>query len=193
MKTMVDFYDAQTFLTNLACAEMMLHYRVPHAGTSASGEGWGPDLLAAGNMWVNHVTSCIGKVGLMPFCGSSLNSKAWSPALTVYGNDVIAQARLFAEGFGVDAASVGVSEIVEAMATERHFLTTPTTLERYRDAYFDGIFPHLSLERWEELEHPRTDRLLRERTKELLRDAEPPEDHDEIVARGEAFIAGVRV
>jgi trimethylamine--corrinoid protein Co-methyltransferase len=140
-------------------------------------------------MWINHVTSAIGKVGLLPFCGSSLNSKAWSPALTVYGNDVIGQARMFAEGFGVDPASLGVDEIVDAMATEKHFLTTPTTLERYREAYFDGIFPHLSLERWEELGRPRADAVLRERTAEMMRDAEPPEDHEEIVARGEAYIA----
>jgi len=32
MKHVVDFYDPQSFLINLACAEMMAHYRVPLSG-----------------------------------------------------------------------------------------------------------------------------------------------------------------
>ncbi|HEY4490779.1 MAG TPA: trimethylamine methyltransferase family protein, partial [Acidobacteriota bacterium] len=79
MKTMVDFQDMQTYVINLGCAEMMARYGIPHAGTSGSGEGWGPDLLAAGCLWTNHLTSVIGKCGLVPFVGSSLNSKAYCP------------------------------------------------------------------------------------------------------------------
>lgn len=188
MKHVVDFYDPQTFLLNLACAEMMAHYRVPHAGTSGSGEGWGPDLLAAGTQWMNQLTSVVGRVGLCPFVGSSLNSKAFSPALTVYGDEVIAQARLFAEGFAVDDASLGIDEAMAALRQEGHFLMSPTTLERYQDAYFGSTFPHISLEKWEE-ERPLGDRLLRERTRDLLAEAEPPDDHDLILARGEAFLA----
>jgi len=96
MKTMVDFMDMQSYLINLSCAEMMAHYGIPHAGTSGSGEGWGADLLSAGEIWANQLTSVIGKVGLAPFVGSGLNSKAYMPTQTVYANDVIAQARLFA-------------------------------------------------------------------------------------------------
>jgi trimethylamine---corrinoid protein Co-methyltransferase len=191
MKHVVDFYDSQTFLINLACAEMMAHYGIPHAGTSGSGEGWGPDLLAAGTQWMNHLTSVIGKVGLAPFVGSSLNSKAFSPALTVYGNDVIGQARLFAEGFPVDEATLGVDEAIEQLKQDGHFLMSPTTLERYQSAYFSGIFPHIALEKWEEDGRPRVDRLLRERTRELLAEAEAPDDHDAIVAAGEEFIRGL--
>ena len=29
---MVDFFDPQTMLLNLACAEMMAYYHIPHAG-----------------------------------------------------------------------------------------------------------------------------------------------------------------
>ena len=191
MKHVVDFYDPQTFLLNLACAEMMAHYRVPHAGTSGSGEGWGPDLLAAGTQWMNQLTSVVGRVGLCPFVGSSLNSKAFSPALTVYGDEVIAQVRLFACGFAVDESSLGIDEAMAALRQEGHFLMSPTTLERYQSAYFGSTFPHISLEKWEE-ERPLGDRLLRERTRELLAEAEPPDDHDEILARGEAFLAKYR-
>ena len=191
MKHVVDFYDPQTFLLNLACAEMMAHYRVPHAGTSGSGEGWGPDLLAAGTQWMNQLTSVVGRVGLCPFVGSSLNSKAFSPALTVYGDEVIAQARLFACGFAVDESSLGIDEAMAALRQEGHFLMSPSTLERYQSAYFGSTFPHISLEKWEE-ERPLGDRLLRERTRDLLAEAEPPDDHDLILAKGEAFLSKYR-
>jgi len=166
---------------------MMAHYRVPHAGTSGSGEGWGADLLAAGTQWMNQVTSVLGKVGLAPFVGSSLNSKAFSPLLAAYGDDVIGQARLFAKGFEVSEAEVGVDEAIEAMKSDGHFLMTPTTLERYQTACHPGVFPHISLEKWQE-ERPVADRMLRERVRDLMAEAEPPEDHDEVLARGEAFI-----
>lgn len=189
MKHVVDFYDPQSFLINVACAEMMAHYRVPHAGTSGSGEGWGPDLLATGTQWMNQLTSVLGRVGLCPFVGSSLNSKAFSPLLTVYGDEVIGQARAFAAGFAVDEAAIGVDEAIAAMRSDGHFLMTPTTLERYRTACFPGLFPHISLEKWQE-HRPLADRVLRERTRDLLAEAEPPDDHDLVLARGEAFIRG---
>jgi len=74
MKTMVDFMDMQSYSINLSCAEMMAHYGIPHAGTSGSGEGWGADLLSAGEIWANQLTSVIGKVCLAPFVGIPASS-----------------------------------------------------------------------------------------------------------------------
>jgi trimethylamine---corrinoid protein Co-methyltransferase len=191
MKTMVDFMDMQSFLINLGCAEMMAHYGVPHAGTSGSGEGWSADLLAAGVNWANHLTSLMGKSGLAPFVGSGLNSKCYMPTQTVFANDVIAQARIFANGFPVDENAVGAEEIIYEMRENKHFLTAESTLACYQHAYFQGVFPRISLEKWEELEHPRMEQLLRDRTIELLSNQEPPEDHDEIIRKGEAFLNSI--
>lgn len=190
MKTMVDFMDMQSFLINMGCAEMMAHYEIPHAGTSGSGEGWGADLLSAGTMWANQLTSVLGKSGLAPFVGSSLNSKAYCPLQTVYANDVIAQVRIVANGFQVDELSAGADEIIYEMAENGHFLMSESTLQCYTHAYFMGIFPRISLERWQELGNPRLEQLLRDRTVELLNSAEPPEDHDDLIARGEEFLGG---
>ena len=189
MKTMIDFYDPQTILINLACAEMMAHYEIPHAGTSGSGEGWGPDLLSAGASWMNQVTSLIGKVGLAPFVGSTLNSKAYSPAMTVYGDEVIGASRLFAQGFVVDEASLGAAEAVEQFAAEGHFLMAPSTLERYKNAYYPSLFPKIGLEKWVENGSPRADSLVRERALDLLANAPAPDDHDEVLGIGEELIA----
>jgi trimethylamine--corrinoid protein Co-methyltransferase len=189
MKTMIDFYDPQTHLINLGCAEMMAGYGIPHAGTSGSGDGWGPDLLAAGATWMNQVTSVMGQVGLAPFVGSTLNSKAYSPAMTVYGDEVIGAARLFARGFSVDSASLGAEEAIGQLATEGHFLTSPSTLASYRNAYYASVFPRIGLEKWVDLGRPRADARVRERARDLLAGAPAPEDHDEILAKGEALIA----
>jgi trimethylamine--corrinoid protein Co-methyltransferase len=188
MKTMIDFYDAQTILINLACAEMMAHYEIPHAGTSGSGEGWGPDLLSAGASWMNQITSVIGKVGLAPFVGSTLNSKAYSPAMTVYGDEVIGASRLFGQGFVVDEASLGAAEAVEQFADEGHFLMAPSTLARYRNAYYPSLFPKIGLEKWVEIGSPRADSLVRERALDLLANAPAPDDHDEVLRIGEELI-----
>ncbi|OGO21231.1 MAG: hypothetical protein A2Z14_03295, partial [Chloroflexi bacterium RBG_16_48_8] len=67
MRTLVTFYDTHSMLLNLAFAELMAHYQIPHCGTSGSTTGWGPDILSTGELMMNHLTSLMGKVGLAPF------------------------------------------------------------------------------------------------------------------------------
>jgi nicotinamidase-related amidase len=92
---------------------MMAHYGLPHCGTSGSGMGWGPDLIAAGHQWMNHLLSCMGKVGLVPFVGDNLGAMAFSPAIAVYANDIIQQVRLLARGFELNDETVGLDEIAQ--------------------------------------------------------------------------------
>ncbi|MEW6716210.1 MAG: trimethylamine methyltransferase family protein [Chloroflexota bacterium] len=188
LKTMVEFYDPHTILLNAACAEMMAHYHIPHAGTSGSGIGWGADLPAAGLYWLNHLTACLGKTGLAPFVGGSLGSKAFSPTGVVYANDIIQQVRRFAAGFPLDESSVVLDEI-EAVGPGGNFLKAKSTFQHFRQAYYTSpIFPHLSLEKWEEKGHPRASELLKEYTLHLIAEVPPPEDHGELMAKGEEFI-----
>ncbi len=188
MKSMIDYYDPLTLLLNLACAEVMAHYHIPHAGTSGSGLGWGSDLLAAGLLWHDHLTACLGVVGLSPFVGGNLGSKAFSPALVVYANDVIEAARRFTAGFQLDAENIRPDEIAHA-GPGGHFLTSELTLLHYREDYYASqVFPRLSLEAWLQKGQPKALDLLRTRTRQLLEDSPPPEDHDDLIGRGEAFI-----
>ncbi len=188
LKTMQDFYDPHTILMDLACAEMMAHYRIPHAGTSGSGAGWGADLLGGGLLWMNHLASCMGKVGLAPFVGGNLGSKVFSPAMAIYADEVIAQARRFAAGFPLEDEMVGMDEI-ERKGSGGSFLDAPTTMKHFRQAYFESsIFPRLSLEKWESRGRPKAEQFLRKHTRKLLEDCQPPGDHDELIAKGEAFI-----
>ncbi len=189
MKGLGSFYDAQSYLVELACAEMMAHYGLPHAGTSGSGMGWGADLIAGGHQWMNHLLSCIGKVGLAPFVGDNLGSKAFTPAIIVYANEIIAQARRFARGFRLDDAAVALDETAR-IGPGGSFLMADLTLKLFRQAYFQSdIFPNLTLEDWQAQGCPRADDLLREHTMQLIEQAGPPEDQGELLEKGETFIS----
>lgn len=189
MRGVGSFYEPRSYLVDLACAEMMAYYQVPHCGTSGSGMGWGPDLISAGHQWFNHLVSCMGKVGLAPFVGDILGSKAFSPTVLVYANEVIEQARLFAGGFALDEGSVALAEIL-GVGPGGSFLTTDLTLKRFRTATFQSkIFANLTLEKWQELGMPEAGKLLRDHTRRLLDRLDPPGDHAELMARGEAFIS----
>jgi trimethylamine--corrinoid protein Co-methyltransferase len=188
MKTMDSFLHPKTFLLNLACAEMMDHYGLPHCGTSGGGTGWGPDLLAAAGQWMNQLTACIGKVGMVPAIGSNLTSLAFSPCSAVLGHEIIAQALLFAEGFDIDDALVGLDEIAQA-GPSGHFLTSDLTLRFFRQAHYSSpVFPQLNLDRWQAAGRPQASNLLRDYTRRLLDGLKPPEDWEDLVARGEELI-----
>ena len=192
MRHMVDFYDPRTMLLNLACAEMLAHYGLPHAGTSGSGNGWGADLLASGELWLNHLTALLSRAGLAPFVGGSLGSKVFSPAMTVYAHEIIEQALAFTQGFSLDAEATGLDEIITA-GPAGSFITADSTLKHLRKAYHTSrIFPHIGLEKWQEMGQPRASALLRQATIDLLARAQPPEDHAELVHKGEAWIAARR-
>jgi trimethylamine--corrinoid protein Co-methyltransferase len=193
MKTMVNFYDPQSIVLNLACAEMMAHYHLPHCGTSGSGTGWGPDLLAWETYWMNHITACMNKVGLAPFVGDNLGSKAFSPVNVVSSHEIIEQSLRFARGFRLNQESVGLEEIHQ-VGPGGNFLSAPSTLENYRQAYYQSpIFPRLSLEKWQAQERPAAIELLRKYTCRLLENLPAPDDYAELTARGEDFIKSLRM
>ncbi len=189
MKEMVDIYDPMTILLNAACAEMMDFYHLPHAGTSGSGAGWGPDIPEMGIMWLNHLTSGIGKAGLAPFVGSTLGSKAFSPATAVYAHEIIEQARRFAGGFILDDDMTGLDEMIQE-GPGGSFLGTDLTIQHFRQAYHQSaIFPHYSLEKWQAQGRPDAGAHLREYTRDLLQSLQQPDDHAEMVAKGTGFIS----
>jgi trimethylamine--corrinoid protein Co-methyltransferase len=188
MKTLQDFFDPHSMLINLACAEMMAHYRLPHAGTSGAGIGWGPDLAAGGQIWMNQLLSLMGSSGIVPFVGGNLGSKAFSPVLAVYADDVIGQTIRLREGFPMGDRELDLETII-SQGPGGTFLNSDLTLGSFRNAYYESkLMPRLGLEEWEIQGHPRFEDLLREQTCQLLADQEEPEDHDGLLAEGEAFI-----
>ena len=189
MRTMESYYSPQSMLVNLACAEMMAHYGVPHCGTSGGWMGWGPDLLAGSMLWFNHLTGVLGKVGLVPFVGNNFESLAFSPATAVYAAEIIRFAREFSAGFSLDADEVGLAEIIN-LGPGGNYLTSDLTMQKFRDqSPLSGIWPMLNLEKWQKRDRPKAGRILREYTHNLLTEINPPADHDRILAAGEEFIA----
>jgi len=188
MRSMAGHYTPQTLLLNAACAEMMAYYELPHSGTSGSGSGWGPDLSAAGTLWLNHLTSCLGKVGLAPFVGGNFDSLAFSPAFIVYSDEVIRQSRFFNQGFQISDASVALDEI-DSIGPGGNFLISDLTVALCRETNFNSsIWPNSTLDEWQTKGHPQADKVLRTHTRNLLDDLPVPEDHADLIARGESFI-----
>jgi len=193
MQTMISTYTTQTMLVNLACAEMMHHYGIPHAGTSGSGTGWGPDLPASGTLWMNHLTSSIGKVGLAPFVGGNFDSQAFSPTTVVYANEIIRQVRQFAAGFSLDEFSA-IQEELETVGPGGSFVLSDSTLDRYMEIHqqHSKIWPRFPLEQWQSEGSPTATHLLRQYTGDILENPKIPEDHNSILGRGEEFINSLK-
>jgi len=189
MQTMISAYTSQTMLVNLACAEMMHHYGIPHAGTSGSGSGWGPDLLASGTLWMNHLTSTLGKVGIAPFVGGNFDSQAFSPTTIVYANEVNRQVRLFTAGFPLDASS-NTLEDIHLAGPGGSFLISGATLAHYREVHeqHSQLWPGYSLNQWQSKGSPEALSILRNQTMEILANPVLPEDRDTLLGRGDLFI-----
>jgi trimethylamine--corrinoid protein Co-methyltransferase len=189
MKTLLNFYDPQSILVSLACSEMMDFYGIPHCGTSGSGTGWGMDLLAAETYWMNTLMFSLTKGGIAPFVGDTLGSKAISPLTFIYCHEIIAQALRFAGGFQLDDANVGLDEI-HKVGPGKGYVSAPTTLKKYKNGYYvSPIFPRWSMEKWIEAGQPHVQQRLREYGIEFLKDLPVPEDHDELIRKGEEFIS----
>jgi trimethylamine---corrinoid protein Co-methyltransferase len=187
MKAMTSVYSPHSMLLNLACAEMVAHYGLPHSGTSGCVNGWGADLQLAATLWMNHLTACMGKVGLAPFVGGTFDSLAFAPTVVVYADQVIRQARQFSGGFRLDDGEVALDEI-DTIGPAGNFLMAPQTLARFRDQGDGDLWPSQTLEQWQADQGPSADTYLRKHTIDLLAQMTPPEDHGDLMARGEAFI-----
>ncbi|MDJ0782746.1 MAG: trimethylamine methyltransferase family protein [Desulfosarcinaceae bacterium] len=187
MQAMTSVYTPHSMLLNLACAEMMAHYGLPHSGTSGCVNGWGADLQLAGTLWMNHLTACMGKVGMAPFVGGTFDSLAFAPTVVVYADQVIRQARQFSGGFSLAATDVATEQI-DTIGPAGNFLMAPLTLERFRQAQSADLWPSQTLEQWAAEEGPSADGHLRRHTIDLMVELRPPSDHDEIMARGETLI-----
>ncbi len=188
MTTMESPFTPHTFLLNLACAEMMDYYGLPHCGTSGSGAGWGADLPAADLLWMNHLTSCLGKVGLVPFVGSNFESLAFSPAMAIHSNQIIRQVREFAGGIGLGNFSDSLNEIMKA-GPGGNFLTSEQTLKEMESlAKQENIWKGMTVEKWENAGKPKASDRLKEYVEEMMNRLQPPDEYDQIMEKGEAMI-----
>ncbi len=189
MKKAGSFYSPGTLLLNLACAEMMTSYNIPHCGTSGSGNGWAADLLAGTTLCINHFTSCLGNVGMVPFVGGNFESLVFSPELVVYSDDLIHQSRLFASGFSIKDEAIGFSDI-SRIGPGGNYLLSAQTGKYFKESQFPStIWPLLTLDKWKEQGEPTADKILRDRTLNLLNNPKIPKDKEEILAKGEAFLS----
>ena len=188
MKALVNFYDPQSYLISLGCVEVLRHYGLPHSGTSGSGNGWMGDLIDFENYWFNHLVMVSGQAGLAPFVGDTLRSKVFSPINAVYGNEIIEKVRKFSQGMCLDEENLGFSEIAK-QGPGGSFLSAPLTRKNFKHAYTQSdIFPQYSMEKWQAAGQPEPQAVLRAYTRDLLASLSEPDDYQELLKKGEAFI-----
>ena len=189
MSAMGSNYTPVSYLLNLACAEMMDYYEIPHCGTSGSVNGRGADLLTAGNLWLNHLSSCIGKVGCAPFVGGNFDSLAFSPSTAVLSNQIIGEARKFAGGFALNDEVVNLQEIGKVGHGGDYFTSEQTLASLHELGNFDGLWSSLSLDVWNEKGMPSADEELIEHTREIYTRAQKEsEDAMDLIKKGEEYI-----
>lgn len=189
MSNMGSHYTPTSYLLNLACAEMMDFYKIPHCGTSGSNNGRGADLVASGNLWLNHLSSCLGKVGCAPFVGGNFDSMAFSPTTVVLSNQVIGEARKFTKGFSLDDEAVNLQEIDRVGPGGDYFTSEQTlaSLDNLQDS--NSLWNSMSLDAWKEQGKPSAEEELIETTKNLYTRAKILSgDAADVIKKGEEFI-----
>jgi trimethylamine--corrinoid protein Co-methyltransferase len=189
MSTMGSYYTTSSYLLNIACAEIMNYYQIPHCGTSGSGIGFGPDLLASGDLWLNHLTSCLGKVGMAPFVGGNLDSTAFSPTTVVMSDYIIGKSRKFAEGFVLNDNTVNLNEM-RTVGHGGNYLTSSQTLDALSDLNLsNSIWSSMNLDTWQQQGNPTPIKMLRDYTKTLHEQASKPDKEiEDIIKKGEGII-----
>lgn len=194
MASMGSYYTPTSYLLNLACAEIMQLYQIPHCGTSGSNNGRGADLSSSGQLWLNHLTSCLGKVGCAPFVGGNFESLAFSPAMVVLGDHIISEARKFAAGFSINDQTVNLQEIVK-VGHGGDFFTSDQTLESLSGTSIqEELWPIMSLESWKDQGMPSHQDSLITRASALYEQAQKASlENSAMVHKGEAFITGTLV
>jgi len=189
MASMGSQYTSSSYLLNLACAEMMSFYEIPHCDTSGSISGRGPDLMASGNLWLNHLSSCMGKIGCAPFVGGNFDSMAFSPATVVLSSQIIGEARKFARGFVLDENSVNLKEIDQVGHGGDYFTSEQTLASMQELNTADSIWTSLSLEAWEQLDRPTAEKELIDQTQDLYSRAQKESESSmDIIMEGEQYI-----
>ena len=188
MKALLHFYDPQSVLLNIASAEMLAHYKIPHCGTACAGMGWGMDLMALDAYWMNILSLTLAGGGLAPFIGIGLAGKSISPCAVVYMNGVIDQALRFSNGFQLDDTQVALEEIIK-VGPGGSFLSAPSTLKNYKTGYYSSpIHPRWDVEKWQAAGQPDAQEVLRKKTQAILQDLSAPDDYDVLIGKGEEYI-----
>lgn len=189
LTTMGSQYTSSSFLLNLACAEMMNFYEIPHCGTSGSNNGRGADLLASGDLWLNHLSSRIGKVGCAPFVGGNFDSMAFSPTTVVLSNHIIGEARKFSQGFNLNDETVNLEEIKKVSHGGNYFTSEQTLASLGELNNKNEIWSSLSLDAWKEQNMPTAEKELTDFTRNLYSKAQKDsEDNIDVIKKGEEFI-----
>ncbi len=116
------------------------------------------------------------------------DSLVFTPELVVYADDLIYQSRMFASGFSLADDEVGLSAI-STIGPGGNFLMAKLTGKYFRRSQFTTkIWPFLTLDKWRGRGQPKAEKILKDKTCQMLNDLVFPADKNDILAKGKVFL-----
>lgn len=87
----------------------------------------------------------------------------------------------------------GILEEIKSAGPGGNFLTAESTIKNCRKLPQDDVvWPHIRLEKWQSRGCPKAEEFLRQYTAQIMENMSAPEDHDELIEKGERFIDQLR-
>ncbi len=147
------------------------------------------DLSASGDLWQNHLSSCMGKIGCAPFVGSNFDSMAFSPSNVVLSDNIIGEAKKFAKGFTLNDTTVNLGEI-DRVGPGGNYLTSEQTLASLPELPgTNTLWPSFDLDSWKEQGMPKAEKFLIDYTKDIYTQAIKASDQNfDLIKKGEDYI-----
>jgi len=131
----------------------------------------------------------MGKVGCAPFVGGNFDSMAFSPTTVVLSDQIIGEARKFAQGFILNDESVNLHEIDHVGHGGDYFTSEQTLASLHELSSTDAIWSSLSLDAWKEQQMPTAEKELMQYTQDLYsRAILASEESIDIIKKGEEYI-----
>jgi trimethylamine--corrinoid protein Co-methyltransferase len=172
MKTSISVYGAPEFqLARLAVADLARWYGLPSWGYAGHSDSCLFDEQAAADASFSALVALQCGANLVHDVGYLEAGLTNSPEMMVFTCEAIRQARRYCDGFLLDEESLAL-EVIQAAGPGGNYLASDHTLEHFRDYWQPELFSRQRLAAWQEEGARSLGRRVREKTVELLRQAQ---------------------
>jgi trimethylamine--corrinoid protein Co-methyltransferase len=172
MKTSISVYGAPEFqLARLAVADLGRFYGLPTWGYAGHSDSCLFDEQAAADAVFSTQVALQSGTNLIHDVGYVEAGLTDSPEMMVFTCEIIRMLRRFEQGIQLDAASLAL-EVIQAVGPGGNYLAADHTLEHFREYWQPELFSRQRLAAWQEEGAKTLGRRVREKTIELMRQAE---------------------
>jgi trimethylamine--corrinoid protein Co-methyltransferase len=184
MKTSISVYGAPEFqLARLAVADLARFYGLPSWGYAGHSDSCLFDGQAAADAVFSTQVALQSGTHLIHDVGYLEAGLTDSPEMVVFTCEAIRMLRRFAEGLRLDEDSLAL-QVIQQTGPGGNYLAADHTLEHFREFWQPELFSRQRLTAWQEQGSKSLEARVREKTVELLRQAQgsplPPSQAEEV-------------